>query len=268
MKIELTNLSLRYGRTVALDNISATINPGIHLLLGENGAGKSSLLHVIDGLRFPSEGKCLIDGGATRLRLPSIQSKVFYLEAVMALPARSISELVKVHAQFYPSFSSALLDRNLAAFNIDASTRFSAMSMGTRQKATVAYALALRTPVLLLDEPATGLDISSVRELRKLMAHCIEPEQTVIVATHHIHDLENLYDSVLMLRFGRLVMNMPADDIVGKFAFISSPTKPEDALFSISALGGYRSIVPNSGRDFTKIDYELLYLALQNGLTL
>lgn len=268
MKIELENMSLRYGKTTALNNLSATIAPGIHLLLGENGAGKTSLLHVIAGLRFPSEGKCLIDSTQTRLRLPSIESKVFYLSAGMALPARSISELVKTHAQFYPEFSSELLDSNLATFNIDASAKFADMSTGTRQKALTAYALALRTPILLLDEPATGLDISSVRELRKLMAQCIEPEQTVIVATHHIHDLENLYDSVMMLRFGRLVMNMPADDIIGKYRFISSPSKPENAIFSISALGGFRSIVPNPGVDYTKLDYELLFLALQNGHTL
>ena len=87
MKIQLEDLSLSYGRVTALDGISATLDPGIHLLLGENGAGKTSLLHLISGLCFPTSGKCMIDGGPTRFRLPSVLSKVFYLEAGMALPA-------------------------------------------------------------------------------------------------------------------------------------------------------------------------------------
>lgn len=268
MNIQLENLTLRYGRKVALDNITAAIEPGIHLLLGENGAGKTSLLHLIDGLRFPTGGKCLIDGAQTRYRLPSILSKTFYLGAGMPLPARTIGELVKVHAPFFPSFSSELLDSNLAAFNIDASTKFASMSTGTRQKATVAYALALRTPILLLDEPATGLDITSVRSLRNLISRCVEPEQTVIIATHHIHDLENLYDSVLMLRHGKMVLNMPTDEIIRKVAFVTSAAKPDDALFSLTSIGQYRSIIPNDGFLETNIDYELLYLALQNGITL
>lgn len=268
MNIQLENLTLRYGHNTALDRVSATLAPGIHLLLGENGAGKTSLLHLIDGLRFPTSGKCMIDGGSTSLRLPSVLSKVFYLEAGMSLPARSIAELVKVHSQFYPTFSAELLDANLAAFNIDASTPLASMSKGTRQKAATAYALALRTPVLLLDEPATGLDISSIRTLQHLMARCIESEQTVIVATHHISDLEHLYDSVMMLRHGQLVLALPTDEILRRVAFVSSSPKPDNALYSIPSFGLYRSIVPNDGTLESNIDYELLYLAIQNGLTL
>ncbi len=110
MNIQLENLTLRYGRKVALNDLTATIEPGIHLLLGENGAGKTSLLHLIDGLRFPTDGKCLVDGAPTRYRLPSILSKVFYLGAGMPLPARTIEELIKVHARFFPKKPSISLD--------------------------------------------------------------------------------------------------------------------------------------------------------------
>ncbi len=186
----------------------------------------------------------------------------------MPLPARTIEELIKVHARFFPTFSAELLNSNLATFNIDASAKFATMSTGTRQKATVAYALALRTPILLLDEPATGLDITSVRSLRNLISRCVEPEQTVIIATHHIHDLETLYDSVLMLRNGKIVLNMPTDEIIRKAAFVTSTVKPDEALYSITSIGQYRSIIPNDGSIETNIDYELPYLAIQNGTTL
>lgn len=264
MTIELQDVTLRYGRRdpAALDKISAALGPGMHLLLGENGAGKTSLLHLIDGLRFPTSGKCLIDGGPTSLRLPSVLSKIFYLSAGMDFPARSIEELVRIHAQYYPTFSPEMLDRNLADFNIDASMKFSGMSTGMRQKAAVAYALALRTPILLLDEPATALDISSIRTLQRMMARCIEPEQTVIVATHHFADLERLYDSLLVLRNGHLLLAMPTDLIAERLAFVAGQT--DSALYSMPALGSRRSIIANHGEAQTDIDYELLYLALHN----
>lgn len=264
MTIELENLSLRYGRRgpSALDGITATLGPGMHLLLGENGAGKTSLLHLIDGLRFPTSGKCLIDGGPTSLRLPSVLSKIFYLAAGMELPARSVEELVHIHAPFYPTFSPEMLDRNLADFNIDASMKFSGMSTGMRQKAAVAYALALRTPILLLDEPATALDITSIRTLQRMMARSIEPEQTVIVATHHFADLERLYDSLLVLRHGHLLLALPTERIAERLAFIAGPT--DSALYSMPALGSRRSIIASSGEPQTDIDFELLYLALHN----
>lgn len=267
MKIEFQNLSFRYGgkrKPEALSGVSGVVGPGIHLLLGENGAGKTTLLHLIDGLRFPTSGKCLIDGGPTGWRLPSVLSKIFYLEAGMMLPARSVEELVSVHAQFYPAFSPEMLAANLAEFNVDAKMRFSAMSAGMRQKAAVAYTLALNTPILLLDEPARGLDIASVRTLQRIMARCISPEQTVIVATHHVADLEMLYDSLMILRRGRLLLSMPTDEITGRLAFVSSPAKPDDALFSMRSLGMWRSIVACDGDLESNIDYELLYLAMQN----
>ncbi len=268
MEIALHNLSFRYGgkrSPLALDGVDAVVGPGIHLLLGENGAGKTTLLHLIDGLLTPTDGKCLIDGGPTHFRLPSVLSKIFYLGAGMPLPASSITQLVKVHARFYPEFSAEILDENLREFGIDAKQKLSAMSMGTRQKASVAYALALRTPILLLDEPATGLDIQSKQKLQRMLARCIEPEQTVIVSTHNIADLQNLYDSLLILQKGRLLLSMSVDDILGRIAFVSTMAAPDsETLYASPSLGANRCIVANDGSIASDIDYQLLYLALND----
>lgn len=268
MEISLQNLSFRYGgkrSPLALNGIDAVVGPGTHLLLGENGAGKTTLLHLIDGLLKPSDGKCLIDGTPTHVRLPSVLSRIFYLGAGMSLPASSIEQLVKIHAQFYPDFSAELLDENLRGFGINAKQKLTAMSMGTRQKASVAYALALRTPILLLDEPATGLDIQSKQKLQRMLARCIEPERTVIVSTHNIADLQNLYDSLLILRKGRMLLTMGVDDILERIAFVSTITTPHaEALYTSPSIGANRCIVANDGSITSDIDYQLLYLALNN----
>ena len=91
------------------------------------------------------------------------------------MPADTISTLARLHGRvFYPRFDSAMLDENLAAFGINPSIPLSSMSLGQR-KAIAAYALALRADILLLDEPANGLDIGSRDILRSLMARCGNP---------------------------------------------------------------------------------------------
>ena len=268
MEISLKQLTFRYGSkssAPALDGINAEVGTGIHLLLGENGAGKTTLLHLIDGLLTPSEGKCLINGGPTGNRLPSVLSKVFYLGAGMPLPAVSIAEMVRIHAAFYPTFSADTLQQNLADFGIDQNDRLSKMSMGTRQKAAVAYALALHTPILLLDEPATGLDIQSKQKLQTMLARCTEPDQTVIISTHNIADLQNLYDSLMVLRHGRLLMAAGIDHILERIAFVNSVNADgSGALYSAQRLGTTRCIVANDGSLETDIDFQLLYLALND----
>ncbi|MDE7388170.1 MAG: ABC transporter ATP-binding protein [Muribaculaceae bacterium] len=264
MTIELTDLHYRYRRSAAdaIDGITATIGPGIHLLLGENGAGKTTLLHLIDGLLFPTSGQCTADGGPTRLRLPSVTSRVAFLGAGMPLPALTIREMTRIHAPFYPRFSAEMLAENLAAFGIGIDQKLSAMSMGTKQKAAVAYMLALRTEILLLDEPATGLDIASKQALQKMIARCVDPDQTVIVSTHNIADLEYLYDGVTVIRHGRLLLSAATDAILSRIRFVSSPVPPAEALYCESGMGGFRAIVPNADGADSAMDYRLLYSAL------
>ncbi len=266
MVIELQNLNYSYSKnTLALSNITTKLSAGVHLLLGANGAGKTTLLHLIDGLLFPTAGKCLIDGGPTRFRLPSVLSKVFYCGANMEIPAASIDELVKIHSCFFPKFSAEILNTNLADFGIDLWAKFSAMSMGMRQKASVAYALALQTPILLLDEPATGLDIESKQKLQHMMARCIDADSTVIVSTHNFSDLLPLYDSLMILDRGELLLSASIDEISERLAFITTDgPAPEDALFTLQRFGRNHSVIANPGDLETAIDYELLYLAIKN----
>ncbi len=265
MEIALKDLRYHYrsGREDALDGISAAISPGIHLLLGENGAGKTTLLHIIDGLLFPTGGECRIDGAPTSWRLPSILSQTAFLAPGMEFPAATIDELARIHAQFYPRFSPEMLAENLARFGLKSSDRLRRLSMGSRQKAAVAYILSLRTPVVLLDEPATGLDIESKQTLQQMIAACVEPDQTIIVSTHNIADLQNLYDGVMILNHGRMMLCESTDNVLERIAFTVSATTPDDAIFSEMRMGRCHSIVPNpSGSICSDIDYRLLYLAL------
>lgn len=168
--IVLNNLTYRYRKGAeALTDVSASIGPGIHLLLGENGAGKTTLLHVMAGLLYPSSGECLIDGEDASRRLPSELSRMFFLGDNMPFPAKTINEMSRIHAVFYPGFDPVQLQENLKSFGLTGDEPIAKMSLGNRHKSQVAYALALRTDILLLDEPANGLDISAKQALQSML---------------------------------------------------------------------------------------------------
>lgn len=264
--INLENVSYRYHRSQrhALNNVTASIAPGIHLLLGDNGAGKTTLLHIMAGLRFPTAGSCTIDGTPTSKRHPELLADTFLFDDEMEFPETTINSLKKVHSVFYPGFSADMLADNLAVFEMDGNEKLREMSLGSRKKAFLAYALSLNTKVLLLDEPTNGLDIAARKTLRRLLSQCIGIDQTVIVSTHTIGDLEVLYDGVTVLRHGNLVLSMTTEDILGKLNFTTSTVPPSAPLYTEREMGVIHSIVENhTGEPATSINFSLLYMALQ-----
>lgn len=262
--LELDNVTYTYpgAPRPALEGVTARLGTGVHLLLGENGAGKTTLLHAMAGLRRPQGGACRIDGVDTALRLPSVASRVFLAGDETEIPARTINEFARQHACFYPSFDPEMLRQNMADFGLDPDAPLSGMSLGTRRKATMAYALALQTDVLLLDEPANGLDINSRKTLRKMMARTLRDDATVVVSTHVVDDLRELYDSVSVLRGSRLLLSAPTSRVMERLDFLTSPVPVPGALYGEPDLGHVRVIAPHqAGRD-TEVDFALLYSAL------
>ncbi len=263
--IELTNLTYSYYRGVpAIDNASAVISPGIHLLLGENGAGKTTLLRIIAGLLIPQDGSCTIENEDVKLRLPSTLRHVFMLPDTIELPTRTINEFAKIHSRFYPNFSAEVLTENLSDFGFTGDEDFAKLSLGMRHKAIVAYAISLRTDILLLDEPANGLDITSKKALRNMIARCTSEEQTVIISTHTVSDLKELYDGLIVLSKGKILVCRPTWEISERIACIDTPIPPVERLFMEQSLGMFHSIIPNDEGLTTDLNYHLLYMALMS----
>jgi len=254
--------SYRRGKVDALHGVSCHVGSGIHLLMGENGAGKTTMLHIMAGLRYPVSGQCCIDGSQLRLRRPSDICRVQMFSGDMKLPAESIAEMERIHAPFFPNFDAAMLRRNLDAFGIGAGERLRAMSYGTYVKAAIAYMFALRCDVLLLDEPANGLDPLARKLMRRMLVECVGPEQTVVVSTNSITDFELVYDNVMVLSHGRLLLHESVAAIAARLAFVTSSHPLPEALYSELGAGLWRSIVPNVAGEESQPDMALLYEAL------
>lgn len=261
--IELKNLTYAYSRGfIAINDVTASVSPGIHLLLGENGAGKTTLLRLIAGLLTPQSGSCRIDDSEMTDRQPLTAKRAFMLPDSMEIPTKTIRQFAEIHSRFYPTFSQEMFEENLSEFELTGNESFLQLSLGLRHKTLLAYVIALGVDVLLLDEPANGLDITSKKALRKMLARCIGMEQTVIISTHTVSDLRELYDGVIVLTHGKLLLSKPTDEILDKLSFVTSAIPPFGSLFVEQGPGVFHAIVSNDNDQPTDINYSLLYSAL------
>lgn len=261
--LQLNHLTYRYGRKPfeAVADANADIAPGIHLLLGENGAGKTTLLHLMAGLLRPCTGCCTLDGADMYPRRPSVQSRVFFLADNFESPFKSVNIMARMHGCFYPNFNFEMLRANLDDFGLTGDEPLKDLSLGMRRKSYLAYALAIGVDILLLDEPGNGMDIGSKKVLRRMMNRCVTNDRTVVVSTHNVHDLGMLFDTVLLMRGGRLRLAMPVWRILEKVAFVSSPSAVDGAIYQEPEMGRFKAIVPNEHGIETDIDYPLFYSA-------
>lgn len=264
--ITLDNLTYHYAKSPvnAIDSISGTLSPGIHLLMGENGAGKSTLLRVMAGLLKPDAGRCLLDGENTLSQSPALRRRIFFLPDSLEIPAHTIREFASFHSCYYPNFSAEILDDNLREFGLTGMEPLKGMSLGMAGKAKLAYVLALGVDLLLLDEPANGLDITSRKQMRSMMARHLRDDQTVIISTHSVADLKALYDGVIMVSRGHMKVCAPTWEIASRLSFISTPVPSRAALFTEQETGRFNSIVAAevSGAQGGDVDFALLYSAL------
>lgn len=263
--IELKGLTYSYtkGRN-AVEGLNATITPGLYLLLGENGAGKTTLLSLMAGLLKPTAGECLIDGTESVRHAVATMESLFMLTDEMNFPGKTFNELMRFHGSYYPGHDAEAFRARIARLGLTGDEPIMTMSLGTRKKLSVAYVLSLGVKTLLLDEPFNGVDITSRNELRRMLGESMTDETTIIVSTHTPATLSALYDGLLVMHGGRLEVDAKAWEITGRLAFDTGFSRREGALYSEISEGFYKSVsVNNDGRE-TKIDYELLYSALNS----
>ena len=265
--ITLDNLKFSYTNNgiPALTGVTAKVGPGFHLLVGENGAGKTTLLHLLAGVASPTSGECRIDNYPADSKVPSKMGRTFLLEENMYFPGKTILDFANRHAHFYPKFSEEKFLNNLAAFGLSGYEKFKYQSLGNRKKAQLAYVLALGVEVLLLDEPTNALDIQSKEILRKMLASSQTDNQTVIVATHTISELENLFDGAMILNRSQLLYSGTAEDVSKHLSFEVLRMPDSSAIYQEVQVGRVLAIFPSDGENNeTKVDWRLLYSAFHS----
>lgn len=260
--ITLKELSFSYSRKKeVLDRINLEAGSG-HIcgLLGKNGEGKTTLLNLLSGQIFPDQGSCLVLEETPSERNARFLQQIFLLPEEISMPEVTAIEYIKMYAPFYPTFRDDICKACVESFEINLSDRLSKMSQGQRKKVAITLALAAHTPLLLMDEPTNGLDIPSKATFRRLVASLIDDNQTVIISTHQVRDLESLIDTVLILDQRQILLNKTLNEIGEKLYF--GPLLPEEkALYSEPTPQGTIGVTARDGKEETAVSLELLFNA-------
>ncbi len=207
MTIELNSVTKKYGAEKALNNVTLKFEPGkIYGLLGPNGSGKSTTLKLITGLVYPNSGTVLVLQERVTRR---ISKKVAYLtELDMFYDSFTTGKMIDFYDSQFPDFDKNKAFRLLQEMELSADKKIKQLSKGNRGRLKLVLTLARDVPVVLLDEPFSGLD-PMVRDsiVKSLLTYINFEKQTVIIATHEIDEIEPIMDEVVAIYNG---------DIVGK----------------------------------------------------
>ncbi len=213
--IELNELAKHYRSTVAVDMLSTVIRAGsVTGLLGPNGAGKSTTLRMIAGLDRPTSGRALVDGRPYIERPAPLQEVGVLLEGRSAHPSRRAVDHLRALA-----YSNQIPERRtadvlaLCGLAHVSRRRAGKLSLGMNQRLGLAAALLGDPAVLILDEPANGLDPEGINWLRHLLRELAGRGRTVLVSSHHIAEIAQTADHVVVLGQGRVLADCPTADL-------------------------------------------------------
>jgi ABC-2 type transport system ATP-binding protein len=210
-------LSMRYGSQTALDSVDLRVPEGaVYVLIGANGAGKSTTMKVLLNLERPDAGRAEVFGLDTGARGPEVRAQIGYMpesheQAYGFLTSRQLIRHVAMH---YPAWDHEYAARLVDLLGVRPEKKIATLSKGEGRRLQLVLALAHRPPLLLLDEPTDGLDpVVRNRTLVQLAEHLADTPTTVVIATHHIQEVESLADHVGVLSAGRLVAQKSRDEL-------------------------------------------------------
>jgi ABC-2 type transport system ATP-binding protein len=250
--LDFSGVVKRFGAVAAVDGLTARIEPGLVTgFLGPNGAGKTTSLRVLLGLVRPTEGTATIGGVPfAKLRRP-LQSVGAALEASSFHPGRTAANHLTVYAQA-AGIGRSRVDEVLGLVGLAdvAGRKVGGFSLGMRQRLGLAAALLGDPGVLVLDEPANGLDPEGIRWMRGLLRGLAAEGRTVLISSHQLAEVQQTVDALLIIASGRLVFQGGIEDLAERSEYATIVDAPDRAalIAAIEAAG-------------------LEYVVLRNGLT-
>jgi ABC-2 type transport system ATP-binding protein len=214
--IATEGLSRRFGHVWALNLVNLKIESGrIVALLGPNGAGKTTLLRLLMGLLEPTEGQSRLLGANSRSLPDAVTARVGYMGDLEEPPRwAKLRDLVALQAGVSAPFDRAGVEEFMLSRDLDLSRPYGTLSKGQKKWVRAGLILAGGADVLLMDEPAEGLDPSARQDLYDRLRRCVsQRDATAIVATHVISDIERVADDVALIDHGRLLAYAALEDL-------------------------------------------------------
>jgi ABC-2 type transport system ATP-binding protein len=249
--IEVDGLTKRFGSTLAVDNLSFTVEPGrITGFLGPNGAGKSTTMRVILGLVRPTAGTTSVLGVRYRELEQPVRRVGVLLETFDAHPGRSGRNHLRVLA-LAGGIPKSRVDEVLGLVDLREAgrRRVKGYSLGMRQRLGLAAALLGDPEVLVLDEPANGLDPQGIRWLRDFLRSLAAEGRTILISSHVLSEVGQTVDEVVIIHRGKLIQHAAMADVEAMAAGSTTVRSPAaDRLAALLAETGTEVSTVSNGR--------------------
>ena len=221
--VEFNNLSKKYGSFDALENISVKLEPNkIYGLLGRNGAGKTTLLNILSAKIFATSGEAKVFGKPAfenieiLKQICLIEEKGFYEDSVR------VWQILELASGLYPNWDKSYADHLLTVFELDKRKKYKQLSRGMESALGLIIGLASRAPLTIFDEPSLGLDaVIRERFYEAVVDDYTEHPRTIIISTHLIDEVSRLFEDIIILSNGKMLLKSNASELREKVFYVS-----------------------------------------------
>lgn len=249
--IDIEHLTRKYGTFTAVDDVGFHIDRGeVVGLLGHNGAGKTTLMKILTGYLEPTGGTVRVGGLEIGRDTPAIQARIGYLpENCPVWPDMTVIDFLEYQAALHKvaperrrqAVATAI---RRTALKDKATARIQTLSRGYRQRVGVAQAILHDPDIVILDEPANGLDPSQILHMRELIAELAQ-RATVIVSTHILPEVQAVCQRVVILRAGRKVLDARMNELQrGARLMVTVDGEPGAVRAALAAVPGVEAVEP------------------------
>jgi len=253
--IAICDLTVRYGRTLAVDNVALNVAKGsVYALVGRNGAGKSSLVRCLLGEQRPEQGTSMLLGEDAWSRRTALMQRIGVVtEEADAPPEMKVSSIARFCSRLYDRWDQESVETRLRTFGVPMASRFGSLSKGQKKQVSLALALANSPELLVLDDPTLGLDVVARRSLfEEVIGDLTDRGTTMFITTHDLGGVETFADRVGMMENGRLVLDEEVDALKSRFRrirFAAQPVAIDTAVLRTTVMrswgAGAEAIVSN-----------------------
>ena len=203
--LKIENLWKRYGLKAVIRELNIEITEGkIVGLVGDNGSGKTTLLKMIAGLQHPSEGSITIAGKKVGLETKEIVS--FMSDKPVFDDWMSVKDSIFFYRDFYKDFDIQKAVDTVVEFKIPLEEKITALSKGMVEKLQIILTFSRKAKLYVLDEPLGGIDLISREHVLELILQFYREDCTILISTHLINEVENIFDEVIFLKDGEIVL--------------------------------------------------------------
>lgn len=222
--IELKNVSKRYKQTEALKNVSLSLKPGqIVGILGPNGSGKTTLIKILNGLLRDYSGEVLIDNQSVGVQSKSLIS--YLPDQTYLADWMNGEKAIDLFKDMYSDFDETRMRDLMAKLKLDSKQSIKTMSKGMKERFQLALVMSRNSKIYILDEPIGGVDPAARELILNTILDNYASDSLVIISTHIISEIEQIFDTVVFLKEGEVVLCDDVDQIR------SSHNKSIDELF-------------------------------------